>query len=134
MPKTHWLEYVKDAAVQAIMAAKPCNYIVGTVTSVKPLKVILSESDGLELETDFLHLARNVTDFEATVSILDEYDWHTKDTGGDSNYPSLESHNHSIEVTKQKLMIHNGLKKGEKVLLIRKWGGQDYIIVDRMVN
>lgn len=107
MPKTHWLEYVKDAAVQAVMAAKPCNYVIGAVASVKPLKIKLSEGDGLELEADFLHLARNVTDFEATVSISGE---------------------------EQKMKIHNSLKKGEKVLMVRKWGGQDYIVVDRVVS
>lgn len=134
MPKTHWLEYVKEAAVQAVMSEKPCNYVVGTVTSVKPLKIRLSDGDGLELESDFIHLARNVTDYETTVSIADSYGWITKDRGGGSGYSAYETHNHDIVVAEKKLKVHNALKQGEKVLMIRKWGGQDYIVIDRVVN
>ncbi len=106
--KTHWIEYVKEAAVQAIMTKKPCDYIVGTVTSASPLKIKLSDGDGLELPSDFLHLARNVTDYETHVSIED---------GG-----------------KQKMEVYNALKKGDKVIMIRKWGGQDYIVIDKVVK
>lgn len=67
MPKTHWLEYVKEAAVQAVLAQKPSNYVIGTVTSAKPLKIKLSDGDGLELAADFIHLARNVTDYTAWI-------------------------------------------------------------------
>ena len=68
---THWLDYIKMAAVQAVEEKKPCNYVIGTVVTAKPLKIKLSDSDGLELTEEFLHLARNVTDFETTV-ITDE--------------------------------------------------------------
>ena len=87
--KTHWLEYVKQAAINAIKNEKPCDYIVGTVVKVKPLKIRLSESDGLDLTSDFIH---------------------------------------------QTATVYGELKKNDKVLLIRKWGGQDYIIVDKVVN
>lgn len=107
MADTHWLDLVKKAAVRAIKAEKPCDCIVGTVTSTKPLKIKLSEADGVELGSDFFHLARNVTDHTVTVS---------------------------FSGTEQKMKIHNALKKGDKVLMIRKWGGQDFIVIDRMVN
>lgn len=112
MSKTHWLEYVKEAAVQAVMSEKPCDYVTGTVTSVRPLKIKLSDGDGLELESDFLHLARNVTDYEMTVSITDEHGQQDMKT----------------------VSVHNALKKGEIVLILRKWGGQDYIVTDRVVS
>lgn len=105
---THWLDYVKQAAIQAIMTQKPCNYVIGTVVSAKPLKIKLSEGDGLELPADFIHLLRNVTDYETQVTI-----------GGG---------------TKQTMKIHNALKKGDKVMMIRKWGGQDFIVIDRVVS
>lgn len=107
MPKAHWLEYVKDAAVRAVMAEKPCDYIVGTVTSVKPLRIKLSDSDGLELDEEFFHLARNVTDYTVTISV-----------SGDE----------------RKVKVHNALKKGDKVMMVRKWGGQDFIVTDRVVE
>ena len=105
---THWLDYIKMAAVQAVEEKKPCNYVIGTVVTAKPLKIKLSDSDGLELTEEFLHLARNVTDFETTV-ITDE-------------------------LIKKKIKVHNALKKGDKVLMIRKAGGQDYIVIDRVVS
>lgn len=105
---THWLDYVKQAAVQAVMANKPSDYIIGTVISAKPLKIKLSEGDGLVLPGDFIHLTRNVTDFETKVTI----------NGG----------------TKQTMKVFNALKKGDKVLMIRKWGGQDYIVIDKVVK
>ena len=107
MADTHWLDLVKKAAVQAIKSEKPCNYIIGTVTSTKPLKIKLSDGDGLELGADFFHLARNVTDYTITVS-----------SSGNE----------------QKMKIHNALKKGDKVMMVRKWGGQDFIVIDRVVN
>lgn len=105
---THWLDYVKQAAVQAVMTKKPCDYIIGMVTSINPLKIRLSEGDGLELPADFIHLSRNVTDYETQVII-----------GGG---------------TKQTMKVFNALKKGDKVVMIRKWGGQDYIVIDKVVK
>lgn len=107
MPKTHWLEYVKEAAVQAVKSQKPSDYIIGTVTSAKPLKIKLSESDGLVLSADFLHLSRNVTDYSVSIT---------------------------LSGTSHTMNVHNALKKGDKVLMIRKWGGQDYIVVDKVVS
>ena len=125
---THWLDYVKQAAVQAVMTKKPCDYIIGTIVSVNPLKIKLSDGDGLELTADFIHLSRNVTDYETTVTISDEYGWKTKDN---SDY---ESHNHDVVISKKKIKIHNALKKGDKVIMVRKWGGQDYIVIDKVVK
>lgn len=125
---THWLDYVKQAAVQAVMTKKPCDYIIGTVVSAKPLKIKLSDGDGLELTADFIHLSRNVTDYETTVTISDEYGWKTKDNG------DYESHNHDVVISKKKIKIHNALKKGDKVVMVRKWGGQDYIVIDKVVK
>lgn len=104
MPKAHWLDYVKEAAVKAVKSEKPCDYIVGTVASIKPLKIKLSDGDGVEIGAAFIHLARNVTDFELTLA------------DGAS------------------LGVRNALEKGERVLLVRKWGGQDYVVVDRVVS
>ena len=107
MADTHWLDIVKKAAVLAVKHEKPCDYIVGTVTSAKPLKIKLSGGDGLELDADFLHLAENVT-------------------------------NHTVKVSfsgsEQEMNIHKAMKKGDKVLMIRKWGGQDFIVIDRVVG
>ncbi len=107
MSDVHWLDLVKKAAVQAIKSEKPCDYVIGTVTSTKPLKIKLSDGDGLELGAEFFHLARNVTDYTITLSFAGN---------------------------EQKMKVHNALKKGNKVIMIRKWGGQDFIVIDRVVS
>lgn len=107
MADTHWLDLVKKAAVQAVRHEKPSDYLIGTVTSVKPLKIKFSDGDGLELGADFFHLTKNVTDHTVNVTI----------SGSEQN-----------------IKINNALKKGDKVLMIRKWGGQDFIIVDKVVS
>lgn len=41
------------------------------------------------------------------------------------------SHNHSISGRKS-LTIHNGLKTGDKVILIQQAGGQKYVVLDKV--
>lgn len=123
-PGTHWLDYVKQAAVEAVKATNPCDYVIGTVTSIKPLKIKLSESDGLELTAEFFHLARNVTDFKTKITMKKQGVYHTVHTP-----PPTDTW-----IDEQEITVHNALKKGEKVLMIRKSGGQDYIVIDRVVS
>lgn len=105
MADSNLVQLIKRIAVEAVLASKPCDYTIGTVTSASPLKIKVSQT--LELEEDFLHLARSVTDYETEIT---------------SNH------------THKKIVIHSALKKGEKVLMIRKAGGQDYIVIDRVVG
>lgn len=41
------------------------------------------------------------------------------------------THSHDIQGRKT-VTVHNGLKKGEKVILIRMQGGQKFVVLDRM--
>jgi hypothetical protein len=74
--------------------------------------------------------------------------WETKSNQGYSKgYANIEieddvgegdpttdtiNHNHEILVEKKKIKIHAELKPGEKVALLRKAGGQSYLILDRI--
>lgn len=107
MADSNLVQLIKRIAVEAVQASKPCDYTIGTVTSASPLKIKVSQT--LELEEDFLHLARSVTDYEMDMKLK---------SGG----------------TKQTYIFYGALKKGEKVLMIRKAGGQDYIVIDRVVS
>lgn len=114
MADSNLVQLIKRIAVEAVLASKPCDYTIGTVTSASPLKIKVSQT--LELEEDFLHLARSVTDYETEITVKD---WNTE---------IASNHTH------KKIVIHSALKKGEKVLMIRKAGGQDYIVIDRVVG
>lgn len=115
------VQLVKRIALEAVQAHKPCDYRIGTVTSVSPLKIKVSQT--LELDEDFLHLARNVTDFKTKITMNAQEVYHTTHTNPSTTW-----------IDEQEITVHNALKKGEKVLMIRKDGGQDYIVIDRVVS
>ncbi|OKZ81822.1 DUF2577 domain-containing protein [Clostridium sp. AM27-31LB] len=98
------VQLIKQMAVEAVKASRPCDYIVGNVIGTDPLKIKVSNS--LVIEDDFLVKTRNVTDYVQEV--------------GEG-------------VAKKNVKIYNSLKEGDSVLMFRKAGGQEYIVVDRMV-
>lgn len=101
MANSNIVQLIKQIAVEAVKAAKPCDYRTGVVTHTNPLEIKISQT--LTLDEDFLDLSRNVTNFE------------TKING-------------------QITTVENELKVGEKVLMIRKSGGQKYAVIDRVVS
>ncbi|WP_421664539.1 DUF2577 domain-containing protein [Lysinibacillus telephonicus] len=96
------LNIIKKVAINAINAQKLTTVVYGNVVDVNPLKVQIDQK--LVLEKEHLKLTRNVKDFavEATMN-----------------------------GSKQNFTVHNGLKKGDKVSMIRVHGGQQYIIIDK---
>ena len=98
------VKVMKQAGVNATEAKNPVNVCYGKVTSETPLKISVEQK--ITLGTAQLVLARNVTDYDMKITI--------------DNQEKI-------------IKVHNGLKVGEEVLLLRKQGGQKYIVVDRMV-
>lgn len=129
MADSNLVQLIKRIAVDAVRASKPSDYVTGVVTGTSPLKIKVSQT--LELEDDFLLLSRSVTDYETEVSIPESAGWKTMKNDGDG---SLGEHKHGIAIEKRKITVHNALEAGEKVLMIRKSGGQKYIVIDRVVN
>lgn len=115
------LQLIKRAAVEAVEAAKPCDYRIGTVISDSPLKIKVSQT--MEIEESFLHLSRNVTDFKVKISMNAQSVYHTTHTNPSDTW-----------IDEQEITVHNALKKGEKVLMLRKAGGQEYTVIDRVVS
>lgn len=98
------VKLIKKAAIDAVNASDPTAIRYGEVISANPLQIRIDQK--LILGLAQLKLTRNVTDFETEMSV----------NGG----------------TKQTYKVYNALKQGEKVLLIRMQGGQQYIVVDRV--
>ena len=109
---------IKIAAMKAVEASQPCDFIFGKVTSISPLKVSVEQK--MILGSAQLVLTRNVTDYTTDVTI----DWNTE---------NADTHSHSIVGVKT-ITIHNGLKIGDEVVLLKKKGGQKYLILDKVVN
>lgn len=105
MPNSNWVQMIKQVAMDAVRAAKLSDYQTGTVVSTDPLTVKLSNK--ATLDADFLQLTRNVTDYECTLECGD---------------------------AQQVYEVKNALRAGERVLMLRKTGGQRYMIIDRVVG
>jgi len=96
---------IKKAAVDVIAAQKPVEILYGTVETASPLQIRISQNSLLS-EID-LKLCRNVTNYTVELSESDL---------GTRTY-----------------QVNNALAIGEKVLLFRFQGGQDYLVLDRVV-
>ena len=55
----------------------------------------------------------------------------TEDKGGGSGAAAYEAHKHAY-VGKKTFKVHNALKAGEKVLLIRVQQGKKFVVIDRV--
>lgn len=109
---------IKLAAMKAVESSKPSDFIFGRVVSVSPLEILVEQK--LTLDSAQLVLTRNVTDYSVDVTL----DWNTEQS---------DEHNHKVEGVKR-ITIHNGLKIGDEVILLKKKGGQKYLIIDKVVN
>lgn len=129
---------IKHIAVTAVESTiKVPGLVFGTVVSASPLKIQVEQK--MTLESDSLFLTDAVRDYyvDATVDHQTEAETehthvvHDTYTGGGSSAPT--SHLHEYKGTKR-FLIHNGLKVGERVVMLRDKGGQDWIILNRIVR
>ena len=98
------LNVMKQAGASATDAKNPVTVCFGRVTSISPLKIQIEQKITLGMAQ--LVLTRNVTDYDVNVLIDNE----------------------------NKIMtIHNTLKNGDSVVLLRVQGGQKYVVMDRVV-
>ena len=134
--QTDFVIAIKKAATSAVEAGQPSDFCFGKVISTSPLKITVEQK--MTLGSAQLVLTRNVTDFEIDVTM----DWvttsytHTHSisdtyTGGGS--ASTDTHNHST-VGRKAITIHNALKIGDEVVLMKQKGGQKYLVIDRVVK
>lgn len=101
------VELVKKAALDAVASTMPSGVYYGTVTSIAPLKIAVEQK--LTLTEKQLVLSSLVQDFNVNMTYTNDQSTETR-----------------------KYTIHLGLKVGEKVMLIRVQGGQQFIVLDRV--
>ena len=112
---------IKTAALEAVENSKPCDLRYGTVVSTAPLKIRVT--DQFILPASALIVPEHLTDYEIETSILSDYGWSTQ---------TADAHSHGIKHTRKKIKIHGALKTGDRVALLRQYGGQFYYVLDRL--
>lgn len=103
MADTGWIENINKIALQAMEAGNPSDVVLGTVTKAAPLEIQIGPKTVLNARQ--LLLPRSMADYRQEMDI-----------------PGLGR----VDAT-----VRNSLKAGEKVLLIQKRGGQQFLVVDR---
>ena len=114
---TGLIDIMKRAAIEADDSRQPSDLRIGTVSSVKPLKVKITNQ--FILPESLLIVPEHLTDHDVKISLGS---WRTSSSG---------DHSHVVE-GEHTITIHNALKTGDKVALLRKRGGQSYFILDRI--
>lgn len=121
---TDIIQALKKATVAAVESKKPVKFLYGEVLNAAPLTIRVDQK--LILEGDQLILTDNVKDYDVGITV----DHATESTSGGSGYDSFSSHSHAIKGRKT-IRVHNSLKKGERVMLLRQEGGQQFIVLNR---
>lgn len=115
------IDAIKQISVQANEASDPVRIMFGIVTSAKPLKISIGQR--IMVESGRLFLCSNVIEKETE----ETFNISTEEASGGI------SHSHRI-YGKKKIIINNGLKEGEKVILLQMQGGQKFLVLDRVVE
>lgn len=152
------LDTIKRTTIDAFNATNPVNILYGKVSKVSPLEIQVHQK--MTLTKEFLVLSRNVTDHEiemtvdhTTESSLSTVDFsHNHEYNGDTEEGGEEPHHHAYSGTtsngggskdlshshaykgRKKFVVHNALKTGEKVILLRVQGGHQFVVIDRVVK
>lgn len=108
------LETIKKAGIGAVEASNPVNVLFGNVIKTNPLEVNVHQR--LTLTEDFLIVPESLTRLEVNLRHM-----HTA-PGGSTDEAFLEP-----------VVIREGLKTGDRVILLRVQGGQQYVILDKVV-
>ncbi len=108
------VEIMKQLALDAVDKESLADYRVGVVASASPL--VIRQEDGPELTERFLLLSRNVTRHEERGNIKI---WTDQEPDRWSEY---------------RVIRNKGLKAGEKVILAKAAGGQQYVVLDRVTE
>lgn len=115
---------LKSLVAQTVRGMNPSDFVLGEVISEAPLVIRVGEN---ELDEDFLILSDNVRDFEVDI----EVNHITEKRAGGGGYAEYASHDHDYKGRK-KIIIYNGLKIGEKVVMIQQSGGQLFFVANRV--
>lgn len=103
MADTVWIENIKRIVYQAVEASDPCDVLSGTVVKEEPLEIQIGQK--LVLHDRQIIRTEQFTNHEENMDI--------------SGIGAVS------------VIVKGALKVGEKVLLIQKRGGQQFVVIGR---
>lgn len=118
------LSTVKKAAMDAMAAGNPAAVMFGEVTNTDPLEVNVDQR--FTLPADFLLVPESLIHYEIDLHHSHEY---TDDSGSGTSTKQTKP-----ALPEKPIVIRRGLEAGDKLLLLRVQGGQQYVILDRVVS
>lgn len=124
-PSLH--DLIANIALKAFHASQPAGIHTGVVVTTNPLSINVDNK--FLVPYQFITLTNSVRDYEVDIEVsmqTDENDLKQEDDGCHTH-----EHYHPIRGIK-KIKVYNGLKEGEKVIIVRAQGGQEFIVLDRI--
>ncbi|WP_442601739.1 DUF2577 domain-containing protein [Paenibacillus sp. KN14-4R] len=109
------LNIIKTAGAGAVDASNPVAMLFAEVTQTNPLE--LNVDQRFTLTEEFLIIPESLTRYELDLR-------HKHDAPGGPTQNALP----------QKIVIREGLKSGDCVLLLRVQGGNSFVIIDKVVK
>lgn len=97
------IQIIKQAAVEAVEKNNPMRIMYGTVVSESPVSVKIDQK--FTVTSAFLILTHNVSDYKTKIKIDGE---------------------------EKEIEVKNGLKNGDRVMLMQEQGGQQFIVLDKV--
>ena len=119
------VQLLKELSKTTNDEGEPFEHRKGTVESVNPVTVRVDQK--LILEEDDLILTHLVRDYDVDISVSHETEDFELVEGA---LTDIKSHKHEYKGRKR-ITVHNGLKVGEDIVLLKVQGGQTYIVLDR---
>lgn len=124
---TMLMDTLREAVMQTVNAEKPADFLYGVVESESPLVIRIDQQE--TVTSEFLVLTDLVRDYSVDITV----NHTTENSAGGSGDAEFASHNHGYKGRKR-ITVHNGLHAGEKVIMMRQAGGQEYLVLSRVFD
>lgn len=132
------LETMKKIAQQTNEAATPAAFMFGTVTKINPVQILVDNR--FYIDESVLVIPRELRKDEAYKTHTHKIPGHahsipshsTGSAGEDSHSHNVPAQNTTEKELETSEEIYSGLQVGDKVILLRNYGGQEYLVMGRV--
>ncbi len=132
------IRIIKNIINNYVEDKKLVDFQFGTVIQESPLHIKVTEKNIHKYDKGDLILTKSVQNYDVDIEVKHSTDsifgvWDTTHNHNMTVSPGKIPIDHEHEyVGRKKITIYNGLKKDEKVILIRLLGGQKFLVLDRL--